>query len=564
MKARLVFVIVLALGAAVLAQPAELVQADGAGWSPVVYPLQRLPLIVLASKHLGAGHRVRGVPSRQRPRRSPPSIICCRPSAECRACHADRSRGPRPGGRRRRPRACARVPSGLGRRHAPVEPSTRRRRRSSSRTPGTRGQPCADCHGDMSSGRSRDRAPAADDGVVPELPPGRRRRASLHRLPPAQARRADGDRVRAWQPGARARSGSATARRGLRERTTSRRRGRPAPRATRCHDRSECVACHQGVISRRTSTRGTTWTSHVIDARRGTPDCSACHRSESFCIACHERSGVGHARERRSSTRAIRRAGFIRSGWSSPGAGAEPARAGGAPQHHDLHLVSPRGGLPDVPQRAEPGSWAPRRTRRTGAVVRGVARSIAATAGCACAVTSRKTSSAATGRSADAAPLALRKLDAAGAGRHREPRVARQSLDRLGVADRERLVEQPLRDRVRRARTRCARSTATRPCVAGGVRVRKRQPAQLEAARRHRGVVGGAQRDELAPLVDRRAGLAAGRGGVAALRPARRTRPRARRAGRGGAGGRARLPTAPCERRRAELARRRRSARARR
>ena len=31
---------------------------------------------------------------------------------------------------------------------------------------------------------------------------------------------------------------------------------------------------------------------HAVEARRGTPDCSACHRAESFCVACHERSGL--------------------------------------------------------------------------------------------------------------------------------------------------------------------------------------------------------------------------------------------------------------------------------
>jgi hypothetical protein len=32
---------------------------------------------------------------------------------------------------------------------------------------------------------------------------------------------------------------------------------------------------------------------HSVDAKRGKPDCTACHREQTFCIACHERSGLG-------------------------------------------------------------------------------------------------------------------------------------------------------------------------------------------------------------------------------------------------------------------------------
>lgn len=61
---------------------------------------------------------------------------------------------------------------------------------------------------------------------------------------------------------------------------------------TACHDRSECVACHQGVTKPQEFHPGDYVRTHAVDARRGTPDCSACHRAESFCVACHERSGV--------------------------------------------------------------------------------------------------------------------------------------------------------------------------------------------------------------------------------------------------------------------------------
>ncbi len=61
---------------------------------------------------------------------------------------------------------------------------------------------------------------------------------------------------------------------------------------TACHDRSECVACHQGVVKPLDFHPGNYLLAHAMDARRGKPDCSACHRAESFCVACHERSGL--------------------------------------------------------------------------------------------------------------------------------------------------------------------------------------------------------------------------------------------------------------------------------
>jgi Cytochrome c7 and related cytochrome c len=59
-----------------------------------------------------------------------------------------------------------------------------------------------------------------------------------------------------------------------------------------CHKRSECVDCHGGTV-RPFDIHPSDYVSlHGVDARRNTPDCSSCHRNQTFCIGCHQRSGV--------------------------------------------------------------------------------------------------------------------------------------------------------------------------------------------------------------------------------------------------------------------------------
>jgi hypothetical protein len=68
--------------------------------------------------------------------------------------------------------------------------------------------------------------------------------------------------------------------------------GRAESYCLTCHKRTECIDCHGGVV-RPPSIHPSDYASlHVIDARRNTPDCSACHRAQSFCVGCHQRSGV--------------------------------------------------------------------------------------------------------------------------------------------------------------------------------------------------------------------------------------------------------------------------------
>jgi len=60
-----------------------------------------------------------------------------------------------------------------------------------------------------------------------------------------------------------------------------------------CHQPKSCQRCHAGTFRPLRIHRSDYATHHVLDARLDQPRCSSCHRSQSFCISCHERSGVG-------------------------------------------------------------------------------------------------------------------------------------------------------------------------------------------------------------------------------------------------------------------------------
>jgi hypothetical protein len=59
-----------------------------------------------------------------------------------------------------------------------------------------------------------------------------------------------------------------------------------------CHRQSECLDCHNGVVRPLDIHPSDYVTLHGGDARRNTPDCSSCHRNQTFCIGCHQRAGV--------------------------------------------------------------------------------------------------------------------------------------------------------------------------------------------------------------------------------------------------------------------------------
>jgi hypothetical protein len=86
-----------------------------------------------------------------------------------------------------------------------------------------------------------------------------------------------------------------------------------------CHDRSECIACHQGVVKPLDFHPGDYLLVHATEARRGQPDCSACHRLSTFCVACHERSGLAMRVDTQFD--AARGRPFHPDGWASPTGG---------------------------------------------------------------------------------------------------------------------------------------------------------------------------------------------------------------------------------------------------
>jgi len=63
-----------------------------------------------------------------------------------------------------------------------------------------------------------------------------------------------------------------------------------------CHRKEFCVECHNGAVKPMDFHGNDYVTLHAIDARRNRPDCSACHRAQTFCVGCHSRSGLADDR----------------------------------------------------------------------------------------------------------------------------------------------------------------------------------------------------------------------------------------------------------------------------
>jgi hypothetical protein len=92
-----------------------------------------------------------------------------------------------------------------------------------------------------------------------------------------------------------------------------------------CHRQDYCQSCHNGVV-KPFDFHGNDYISrHGVEARRNNPDCTACHRLQSFCLGCHERTGMVDARS--GPDGAFLPAGprkFHPDGWADPSAARNP------------------------------------------------------------------------------------------------------------------------------------------------------------------------------------------------------------------------------------------------
>lgn len=84
----------------------------------------------------------------------------------------------------------------------------------------------------------------------------------------------------------------------------------------RCHDDTFCTDCHAGSIRPLRIHAGDYLTLHAMDARANTQNCQACHRTQTFCLGCHERLGFGEREQGAFGVGGSLR--FHPEGWAGP------------------------------------------------------------------------------------------------------------------------------------------------------------------------------------------------------------------------------------------------------
>ncbi len=59
-----------------------------------------------------------------------------------------------------------------------------------------------------------------------------------------------------------------------------------------CHKEDFCTNCHDGRVRPRSIHPNDYLSMHAIEGRLATQKCTSCHREQSFCLGCHQRTGV--------------------------------------------------------------------------------------------------------------------------------------------------------------------------------------------------------------------------------------------------------------------------------
>ena len=59
-----------------------------------------------------------------------------------------------------------------------------------------------------------------------------------------------------------------------------------------CHQERFCVGCHDGSVRPRQIHPNDFLSQHAMAARQDNPRCTSCHQQQSFCLSCHQRTGV--------------------------------------------------------------------------------------------------------------------------------------------------------------------------------------------------------------------------------------------------------------------------------
>lgn len=296
-------------------------------WSPVIYPAQRLPLVFSHARHLARGTGCAACHAEATTSRSAVDDLLPTEAA-CRACHPIDRAQPDLVVPSAPPVACRACHPGYAAGAVPrvytPPPAIKFAHSAHVATP------CDGCHGDL---RKVDLATTQHLPTMASCLRCHRDGADERRCADCHLTRLGGLLETRFEHGtlAPAHSGLGDAH-GLEFKVHHAQEARQVGATCgACHDRSECVACHQGTARPMEFHPGNYVLTHAVEARRGKPDCSACHRAQSFCVGCHEREGLGMRGDTELRAGDAARA-FHPPGWASEGPGlnlhAREARRG--------------------------------------------------------------------------------------------------------------------------------------------------------------------------------------------------------------------------------------------